>query len=406
MRRDALFGFLAVILTLLFGASVSAQVAIEFSGWPNDDRVGPIVERFHAAHPDVHVDVARENPQQVLVRILGGLPPDVFRVSWAEFADFVDAGTVIDLTPYLERDRTELEIDDLWPPVLRSGQYKGRQYGMPMNVGGNLVFVNLDHVNEAGLALNAKGWTYVDFADLAQRTTRDLSGDGAPDRWGYANVNFWSFWAGLIHSNGGSLWNEDWTAFQTDTPVVVEAIRYIDDLVNRRLASPGPGQPKPNLASGNATFWLGSAPSVFTIGQDTGFAWTVAPNPSGSVRRVMMGGNQPVLISNATTSEEREAAWKLIKFMMSTEVQAWLGNAGFNAPMRISAIPYIENEHIRTYAMQLENQVEYTNRMHSQINQTFNQYLNQVLSGEVAAEGAAALIQHDLNVQLDAALRR
>lgn len=387
------------LVVLLVGAGAFAQVTIEFSGWPTDERMAPILERFHEENPDIKVELTLEGPPKVLTRIAGGVPPTVFRVSWAELADFAETGTVIDLQPYIDRDRQDLDLQDLWPPTLASGRYQGVQYGMPMNVGGQLLFVNQDHLNTAGIALDPQNWTYDDFVDIAQRTSRDINGDGAADIWGYADVNNWGFWTGLIYSNGGTLLNAEYTAAEADSPQVVQAIRFIDDLVNRRGAATGPGVTKPSFQSGQATFWLTSAPSVFRLGEP-GFKWTVVPNPKGTQRRVMMGGNQPLLISKDATPEEREAAWKLIKLIARSDTQAWFGNMGWNAPSRKSAIPHVEHELIRVYAREVENQVQYTNRMHGDINRTFNQHLNAVLSGELSPENASLQIDHDLDVLL------
>lgn len=399
--RAKLIFFCGVSVTLLVSwVACATPVTIQFSGWPSGERMEPIIERFHAENPDIRVELHLEGPAKVKVKILGGVPPEIFRVSWAELEDFVNTGAVIDLGPFIERDKAALGLKDFWPPTLASGRVNGVQYGFPMNVGGNLTYVNLDHLSNAGLVLDSERWTYADFAGLAQKATRDVDGDGSPDLWGYSNVNHWAFWTGLIFSNGGSIYDKAETSFALNNPITEAVFAFIEDLVHYRKAAPGPGLAKPHINSAKVTFWLGSAPEIFRLAEAP-FEWAVAPNPSGSERRVMMGGNQPLLISKSATLEQQAAAWELIKFISRADTQAWFGNMGWNAPTRISAIPKVKHPMMRVFAYQLEHQVQYTNRLHNEIDASGSKYINATLRGELSPRAAV----EQLNRELDALLK-
>jgi len=311
----------------------------------------------------------------------------------------------MDLTRLIERDRAEVQPDDIWPPAYQAFQFDGKQYAIPHHVGGNLTYINEERFAEAGVAVPDENWTYArDFAPIARRLTIDRNSDGQIDQWGFANPNHWGFWAGIMASNGGDLIDLDTMKFGIDTQIARDAMAYVYDLVHLHKGAPGPIErknPRQLWLNGDAGMVLGPGTTEWT---DTEHDFTVLPNPMGTVRRVMPGGAQPLAIYPG--SEHIEEAWTFIKWVNRPDIQAWITNSlGLFPPSRRSSIAMVDDPIIRTFGMQLEVQYPYTNILHNEILSTFNGHLDRVLRDEESISEASTLIQHELTVLLNEALK-
>ncbi len=404
LRHCLGLAFLCTLVYVLMVAPVTAQpVTIEFSGWPAVN-IQDIIDRFNQEHTDIHVEFVNGNSAEILTRMAAGTGPDVFRISWAEFSPWALQGLVMDLTPYIERDSGEVRTEDIWPAALTPFQLNGRQMAMPHHIGGNLMYLNLDHLASSGLAVPADVWTWEEFAEIARRMTLDRNNDGTVDVWGFGSPHAWQFWIGVIESNGTRVFNADQLSFNFDNPGTQEAMQYVYDLINVLKGAPGPSERSGTLAAwtgGEAAMVMSPATAVW---RDTPFEFTVMPNPTGSAKRVMPGGPQPLAIS--PTTEHPEAAWEFIKWVISPEIQEWISNELKRfPPARRSVVPSIEDPVLRTYGMELENQLVYTTMIHGDIVSTFNRHLDAVLRNEEAITAAAAQIQHELTVRAQETLQ-
>ncbi|HET7560163.1 MAG TPA: extracellular solute-binding protein [Limnochordia bacterium] len=408
-RSTGLGSATAGCLTLLAGIGLTAAavqadpIKLTFSGWGNNGVIKPIIARFNQDHPDIQIENAQGDSTKVLAQFAAGSPPDVYRVSWAEVGSFIHQGLAMNLDPLINRDRAEFDLADFWPPALQAFQWQGHQWAMPHLIGGNLIWLNLDLLSQDGVAPPGPNWTYAnDFQPMAQKLTRDAGGDGVVDEWGFGNPNHWAFWMGLTYSDGGSTFNADQTQFAVDSPASVAAIEYIRQLVDVLHASPGPADRVGDLKlwqSGKAAMSL--APAVIPTWGNVPFHYQVVPNPMGSVRRVMMGGPQPLLIAPGIPQSHVEAAWTFLKWINQPDIEAWISNTVKQfPPTRRSSVAFVDDPNIRVFGGQMENQVLFTTLMYNQITASFHKHLDEVLNGKLAPAAAAAQIESELNAQL------
>ena len=390
--------------TLAFALWVAAlgaaaePVVLEFSGW-GAPSVEAIFERFNAEHDGIQIMLVPGGAAQILARMAAGTGPDLYRVSWAEFAPWMQQGLAVDLTPFIERDQEELQLEDIWPRALEPFQLNGRQYAMPHHIGGNLMYINIDRVDEAGLPLPRSDWDWDEFVAYAARLSLDRNNDGAMDVWGFVNPQMWAFSIAMIASEGVRFFDPNLPAFNVDTPAMHRAMQRIYDLVHIHRGAPGPGE-RPNAAeawsSGSAAMTMQSANPSWS---QVDFRFTVLPNPSGPAGRVMPGGPQPLAIS--PYSEHVEEAWTFIKWIVRPDIQAWIsGELGLFPPARRSAIPFVDNPVLRIFGGELENQLVYTTVAHSTYERAFIQQMDAVLAHRQSIPAAAREIQ----LQMDNAL--
>ena len=180
-------------------------------------------------------------------------------------------------------------------------------------------------------------------------------GDSSNPIYGFSHNNdTWSF-EYMILSHGGLISDENYNwHFATDENSIGAIERF------REFFAPGSGG-RFVLRSGEVDagidFTTGRAAMVI---QSTGvltnlanavedrFEYGVGFVPMGTKRAVATGGNSFVIMKNIS-SEKKEAAWKFLKFMTSTEQAAWLSLKTGYMPLRQSsaALPVMQKRRAR-----------------------------------------------------------
>ncbi len=422
-KRNLLLIALSLLLAIGLPASIFAggqgekaaaeaeEATIEWTMWGNtaqQEVYRKMIDAFEAKYPNIKVD-HEEVPwggyhDKLLTRMVGGTAQDTFTVSWAFFVDYAKSGQLYSLAEMIKKDAAEVDMDDFHAGGRAHGNYDGVQYGLPWLVGGNPLFINEELFDDAGLARPDKSWTYYDqFVEAAQKLTKDTDGDGKSDQFGYAGVNGWQFWAGLIFGEGGQFYNDDYTAFVLDDQPARTAFQFVVDLVNKYKVAPNPAAEDsgaPLFFAGKQAMRSSPFPTVATLRKNVTFKWGAYDLPKGSVKRTSPGGTLPLCISKDT--KHVEAAWTFVKFMTSTEMQALLANNGMSPPSRKSSKPLIEDPIYKFFTEIAENyQTPMTNRLFQQINQVIRPEIDLLLSGKKTVDQSVT----DMNNQLNKVLK-
>ena len=275
---------------------------------------------------------------------------------------------------------------------------------MPHHIGGNLMYINLERLAAAGLALPREDWDWNEFALTARRMTLDRDSDGRVDVWGFVNPAAWQFWIAYIESNGTRVFDGSVPAFNFNNQGTRDMVQFVYDLVRVHGAAPGPGErPDPLQAwrGGNAGMVMSPATAQWS---DVPFERAVLPNPTGTARRVMPGGPQPLAINPAT--EHPEEAWTFLKWINRHDIQAWISiDLKLFPPTRRTVVPLIDDPILRVFGMELENQLVYTTMISSQVTLVFTPHLDAVLRNEEAIPAAVEQVQHELSVLAQEALK-
>lgn len=325
-RRHILFGIFYGLLVLTIAGSSAAQTTITFATWGSESNWLPYIESFEAQNPDVNVEIIAlswdEYWQKIDVMFAGGMDIDVVRLGGQHLPTFVARDMLLDIGAYVTRD---LLMDEYIYPLLSSGMYKGVWYAMPEHSSVTNGFYNADLYNEAGLEtpydLWARGaWDWQTFVDLSQKMTQDKDGDGIMDQWGaHFPHTLEPVWQGLVRSNGGPIYNEDYTRLLLDDKRSFDALKFLTDLTTTYQVTAPPGMGV-GFASGKLGLVL-EKPSILNSWKETvTFEMGVVPVP------VPVGGIEtsaivPNLLGIPTASKNPDAAWRLIAHLMSEEVQ-------------------------------------------------------------------------------------
>lgn len=181
-----------------------------------------------ARHPDVELAFVGASPEDVIVRIIGGAPPDLVGLPPPALAQWAEQGLIEPLSPLIARDG--INPGDFIPPVWESVTYKGEVWGMPLIVDPNFGLVyNKRLFAEAGLDPENPPRTIEELETAFNRLIRHGQ-DGLVqfpiimwDVYGPTNTLLtwsWAFGGEFADPNTGEL--------IFDHPKTIEALEWLD----------------------------------------------------------------------------------------------------------------------------------------------------------------------------------
>jgi multiple sugar transport system substrate-binding protein len=287
---------------------------------------------FQQAYPEVELEIVETFEQeQLLTAAASDTLPDVIWLGRFETAAWASRGVLQPIDELVERDGYDTSMFYDW--ALEEASYDGQLYGIPGGADVRALFVNLDHLDEAGIDTNldTSDW---DSLSAAGEALVQRDGD-VITRWGFDH----KLQAGYIwlwgKGNGGSFINEDGTEVTFDDEKVVEALQWGVDAYDAQggyqdyQAISSTWQGDEQFARGEVSIaayeqWMLSA-AVATIAPDMNF--TILPvreRGSGADGPMVTfsGGNAWYITSGV---QNEDAAWEFIKYLHT--VDTWMVGA-------------------------------------------------------------------------------
>jgi multiple sugar transport system substrate-binding protein len=355
---------LATIGTAWGFRTVSAQepVTLKFVFWNWGPEAQPGWENtfaaFKAANPTIDIELIPvqganwgEYLDGVATLIAGGEKPDVMWVATEGVRLLVSLDLAMPLDDFIAADQTDLQefFDDVTPVMLDAFKVDGKQYQLPYSWNDMVIYYNTARFQEAGVDAPAADWTRDDFLKIAQALTVDANNDGTPERYGYAWDNSGVFVSAMpwIFANGSNILSDDYCKPQVTDPQVIEALQFMHDLIYQYKVSPQPtgyGDIYNFFQNGDiAMFGAGRWPLTNFI--PAGFTdFDIQYWPGNPDRKTEFGiDGFPIL----KTTQNPDAAWQLVKYLTSADVQkALVGSVDApvsNIPARRSVAAEMEN---------------------------------------------------------------
>ena len=282
---------------------------------------------FQEAFPDVQLEIVETfEVQNLLTGAASGNLPDVIWLSRGETATWAATGVLAPLTEYIERDSYDTSV--FYPFAIEETTYEGEIYGIPGGADVRGLYVNLDHLEEIGVALEDLDTSDWDQLSEVGSQLAKVNGDQV-ERWGLDHKvqagNLWQWGYG----NGGSFLNEDGTEATFNMEENVEALQWAIDAYEAQggyqlyNAFATTFQGDQQFAEGKVSTsiyeqWMLSA-AIATVAPDMNFRLLPlrerGSGPDGPIA-TWSGGNGWFITTGA---KNPDAAWEYIKFMHTDE---------------------------------------------------------------------------------------
>jgi ABC-type glycerol-3-phosphate transport system substrate-binding protein len=255
---------------------------------------------------------------------------------------------VLDLNQALRSSREWARFKaDCLPSILDGCSWKGKLPFMPMVLAQELVGINKQLLQRAGVALPKDSHTWNDFLDLGRKTAQPPDLVLFEFSYTYTDLVRW------MHANGAFPLNPERTKALYDTPPVLEALQWLHDQVTRGTARNSDGTFDKGAQGGtvttsvntNAAFHPGRAataarfPNVDPKGDGAGIHVTHWPlGPSNAKKQVINFANARGLIVMKTPDPKKdEAAAYVADWAGRTEVQIKIADASGQSPVGVTA---------------------------------------------------------------------
>jgi multiple sugar transport system substrate-binding protein len=331
------------------GPRVEDQVQLVYQDWRTDwfpPMAQHMLEQFHATHSNVRVFYTPDPEnfeEKMMADMQAGTAPDVFQACCAFFPILAQKGYTLDLRPYVEAELDQATIDDWDPAQYRSFFARdGRQYGLPKYHGALALYYNRDLFDEYGVDYPDVNWNHDDYLAAMQSLTRDRDDDDKTDLWGSMLDVSWDRIQVHVNGWGGYFVDpDDPTVCRMCEPEAMAAMEWIRARMwdDRVMATPLDVQnmsTRQAFIAGRVAMVEDGSWALKDILAGAGFRVGVVPFPAGPVRRVTLATTDGFGIYAGT--RHPDAAWELVKFLISKEYGRAMARANFLQPARASLV--------------------------------------------------------------------
>jgi multiple sugar transport system substrate-binding protein len=329
--------------------SASNEVQLVYQDWRTEWfplMAQQMLEQFHSTHPDIRVFYVPDpvNVEESLLEDMrAGVAPDVFAACCSFFPILAQEGQTLDLRPYIEADLDQETIQD-WDPVQYRALQKrdGEQYGLPKYHGALALYYNKDLFDQFGVDYPDGSWNYRDYLEAMKRLTHDRDSDGRIDLWGSILDISWDRIQVHVNSWGGYFVDpEDPTQCRMGDPPALEAMEWLrarmwDDQVMARPLDVHNVGPQQAFISEKVAMAEDGSWALKNILSNAKFRVGVAPLPTGPARRVTLATTDGFGIYRGTRYPD--AAWEMMKYLISKEYGLAMAQANFLQPARASLV--------------------------------------------------------------------
>ncbi|MCK9221083.1 MAG: extracellular solute-binding protein [Limnochordia bacterium] len=233
-----------VLCTSLIVRADSDTITLEviLNSWQQEiiDVIKAGISRFEEANPGINVEVRQRGTwDDVVVRIVSGVAPDILSVDAVRTAEMAQSGVLMELDDLIAQFQLEPKI---LPAMWDNAKMNGRTYSVPALESGPRAGMlwNKDMVNEAGLAVNPdEALTWPEFLDYADKLTR-INADGSVERIGFDPRNGQNTSLNNIEPLWNAMWlNHDTHLPQLDSPEFVQGFELLTERVYQKYPAFG-----------------------------------------------------------------------------------------------------------------------------------------------------------------------
>ncbi len=325
---------LSVLLVLSLGAWQQADknVTITYTNFSssggNEETLQQMYDLFHEKNPDISVNIEtigyNDYFTQMQTRVAGGTAPDCFELNIENFAAYAAKGVL--------KEITGVDLSGINPTALSAFNMDGKQYGLPGSFSNVVLIYNKDLFDKAGIAYPTIDWTWED----AQKAAEAIKALGDNTFGIFAPITYNEFYK-VSAQFGGSLFNEDKTAFTVNSPENIKAVKNMVERVTVTHVQPNAEE------QGGMGDWdwfmsgkLGMIPTGIwafpTFAENCDFDWDIEVEP-GQVKKATHFFSNAIVINAKTTDEKAAAAAKWLAFLASDPDAAALRiQAGWELP--------------------------------------------------------------------------
>ena len=305
-------------------------------GGPLTKIVDSMVADFMKENPDVKVKAiyaGNYNDARIkaLAALKSGKPAQLSVMFSIDIYELIEQDAIIAFDDVVETPEERTWLNSFYPTLMENGKTAGKTWGIPFQRSTIVMYYNKDAFKAAGLDPDKPPETWEQLVVAGKKLTK---ADGS--QWGAmipsTGYPYWMFGA-LTMQNDQVLMNDAGNETYFDSPAVIEALQFWRDLGSKHKIMPSGtiewGTLRQNFLEGRTAIMWHSTGNLTIVKKKAKFDFGVAMLPASKRRGTPTGGGN-FYIFKKTSSSERKAAMRLIKFMTSPERSAeWSMKTGY-----------------------------------------------------------------------------
>lgn len=279
------------------------------------------IEHFEKEHPHVHVTyesgIRKDQYEEWLAqKTMKDDMPDLFFIPSELFTSLAKNGSLENLDTYVKQE-DEHFLSSYYKTSLQEGMLEETMYALPYESVPSLMFVNKTLLEEEGIPMPSKDWTWDDFYEICKKVTKDTNHDGTIDQFGYYGYT----WQQAAYSNGAQFYDEVHHQVNLDDARVKDAIEFLRKctwLHDERITSQSFDKGLVAFCPMNYSTYRTYMPYPWRVKKYSSFEWDSIPFPKGP-----QGMNTSVIdtlmIAMSSRSDHKALAWEFMKYVSSDE---------------------------------------------------------------------------------------
>jgi multiple sugar transport system substrate-binding protein len=206
---------------------------------PDGAYIKNVVEKFMAANPDVKIVPTPYAWATLWTKLdasyAAGKPPQLVAFHIQEVNPYFNKGMLAPIGAELAK--MKLDKSDFYPNLLESGQVKGEQYCVPIDVHPIAMYYNVDLFKAAGLNPDKPPTTLQETVDYAKKMTK-----AGANQWGLGleqknDIQFYGFMS-FFNQFDGKLVADDYKKATFDGPAARSTMAALHDFVWKHKVTP------------------------------------------------------------------------------------------------------------------------------------------------------------------------
>ncbi|MDD9270764.1 ABC transporter substrate-binding protein [Paenibacillus sp. GCM10023248] len=275
---------------------------------------------FQGAYVDLH--------KKLQAAVAAKEVPAVTNVEVSVLPNFADGGVFADLTPYIARDK--VDMNDFSKGMLQAYSYNNKQFGFPLIVSTSVMIYNKTMLDKLGVK---PPQTWAEIEDFNKKVT--VKDNGKTSRYAFS-VPGWDTWYydPWISNGGGTILSQDHKKSQLDQPDSLKWVQNFQKWMKDGSMHMGYGKGASDtmrqmFLEEKVAMVQHSSAIIKTYLENAKFEVGVSFLPGDKERKSHIGGAGIVMMDLAP-AKQKEAAWKFIKFMTAAENNIkWAEGTGY-----------------------------------------------------------------------------
>ena len=312
------------------GVVRDAQGRIVLNYWngftgPDGTTMTAMVAQFQRDNPDIRVKMQLipwgTYYNKLTLALAYGGAPDVFICQAHRMPEFASFGTLRPLKDLFDSAQPPLRASQFAPAPWKASFYDGVQYALPLDVHPMGMYYNVKLFKDAGI-VDAQGnakppRTWEEFLTDAKKLTKDTTGRGRPDQWGFVITNQETIFLAMTHQFGGSILTPDGKHGNLSSPACLAAVGRMHDLIYKYHVAPPPEGIDSWLAlrQGKVAMGLEGIYMLSSLQEQKSQDFAGAPIPQFGPEPATWGGSHLLCQPRGLSPEQSNAAWRLMRYL-------------------------------------------------------------------------------------------